>query len=345
MCTEPSHYHRSTKVMLDMLTGTASLSEATRIEEEADEPEEEETPPALKTDDEEGDEPALSEASVPAVTPVVQEDTAEPVAIPAAPLTLEEPETEEEATLEETTTSHDADASTEGKTETTAQEGETKVVVDKWGVQSATHKYWVIKKDILVQGALESEVKGFCSKVLNGQFTDALYHVPEAVIHKLLYSKESCLERGYLDGIDLEEHAFSNLSKHHTPGFFARILFGDARRKADTTEMQQWRNRFESVAYGKILKDQPICAELAEELKSSQVLISGNALTQSGELAAAFFSLVRHTASKSKYAPIIMQENPVEFVNTCMFVHNVFLANCLKQNSQRYLTASKASDF
>lgn len=320
MCGEAHHYHRSIEKLVEDLLGPQEQDQLLQPEEGEDQPD---GPPEELE---------------------VQPIASEPL-LTVPPSTPNPSQTPEMGVTEEPTTTSFADEQITGKTETTTLEGETEVVVDKWGVQSPNHKYWVKKVDILIQGELEADIKGFCTRLLDRDLVGLVTHVPEKIIHKLLYSEESCLEEGLLQGIDLEECSVSNLSKHQAPGYLAQFLFGHARVKMESTPRQAWRNRLKSIAYGKILRNQPICLELYDELIKSQVLISSNALTQSGELASAFFSLVRHTASKSVFAPIIMEENPVEFVNTIMYVHNIFLANCLKQNSQRYLTAQRTSDF
>jgi hypothetical protein len=217
--------------------------------------------------------------------------------------------------------------------------------ITKWGYASKGHKYFVQEMTILIQGNLEGESPTFFSKVWEGDLFGAVCYPFDKALKRLLYDQEQCLERGIFDGIDLEEISYSNLSKQYAPNWFGRYLFGNDRFKEDTKEARDWRNRLAPVCYGKILKKQLVCCELLDELTTDQVLLGSTPLTDSGQLAAAFFALLRHTASKSVYAPLIMSREPVVLANTIMRAHNVLLVLSLKTYDLRRLTSSKSSDF
>jgi hypothetical protein len=68
-------------------------------------------------------------------------------------------------------------------------------------------------------------------------------------------------------------------------------------------------------------------------------------LTDSGQLAPAFFSLLRFTASKSKWMPLVIKREPVIFANSIMRAHNILLANSLKMHDLRRLATTKPADF
>lgn len=215
-----------------------------------------------------------------------------------------------------------------------AEEGEGKKVV-----------YRVSERTILIQGNAEMMYDSTLSLVAKGKLTAALCKPLESLFRSLLYTKASCLERGNLCGIDLQECSHSNLSRQHEPGFFARMFFGSDVVKDSGESTRQWRDRFKHLEYGKVLKNQLVCLELLETLITDKNLITQNPLTPNGDLAKAFFSILRFRAGESPLAAEILKREPVVYVNTVMYAHNLFLAMGLKNHSQIYLSSSNAKDF